>query len=137
MHRRASRDITLTDGLQIAKHTEIEMPCLHMWDESVYPEAGEFIPDRFLRMRRAPDQENLHQLVSTSPNHMGFGYGKYACPGRFFAAAEVKTALCHILMKYEVKLVGEPPAPHRIGTVLAANVFGRVSVRRRESEVLF
>lgn len=99
MHRRATKDITLSDGLKIAKGNEVEMPCFHGWDISVYPEANEFIPDRFLKIRQAPDHESLHQLVSTSLNHMGFGYGKYACPGRFFAANQVKIALCHILMK--------------------------------------
>ena len=135
MHRRATENVTLSDGLEIAKGWEIEMPCLHMWDDTVYPAGQKFVPDRFLKMRQIPGQENKHQLVSTSSNHLGFGYGKYACPGRFFAAVEVKIALSHILMSYDVKLVDDAPAPHRIGVVMAANVLGRVAVRGRQPEV--
>ncbi|CAG7931409.1 unnamed protein product [Penicillium olsonii] len=135
MHRRATENVTLSDGLEIAKGWEIEMPCLHMWDDTVYPAGQKFVPDRFLKMRQISGQENKHQLVSTSSNHLGFGYGKYACPGRFFAAVEVKIALSHILMSYDVKLADDAPAPHRIGVVMAANVLGRVAVRGRQPEV--
>ena len=38
---------------------------------------------------------------------MGFGYGRHACPGRFFAAAEIKLLLARILLDYEVKMPEE------------------------------
>ncbi|KAK2059529.1 cytochrome P450 [Colletotrichum caudatum] len=50
------------------------------------------------------------QLVSRSPQHLGFGHGPHACPGRFFAANEITVALAHLLMKYDWKLAPRPQA---------------------------
>jgi cytochrome P450 monooxygenase-1 len=44
----------------------------------------------------------LH-FVSTSPEHLGFGHGLHSCPGRIFAANELKIVLIQILLKYDLK----------------------------------
>jgi cytochrome P450 len=36
--------------------------------------------------------------------NMGFGYGRHACPGRFFAATEIKLIVARILLDYDFKL---------------------------------
>lgn len=41
-------------------------------------------------MREQAETETEALLVTTSPNHLAFGHGKHACPGRFFAATEIK-----------------------------------------------
>lgn len=35
---------------------------------------------------------------------MAFGYGRHACPGRFFAANEIKLICAQILLNYDLKL---------------------------------
>ncbi|KAI3327506.1 hypothetical protein F4824DRAFT_484654 [Ustulina deusta] len=35
---------------------------------------------------------------------MGFGYGRRACPRRFFAAAEIKLLLARLLLDYDVRM---------------------------------
>ncbi|KAL8321744.1 hypothetical protein RB597_007842 [Gaeumannomyces tritici] len=58
--------------------------------------AGKFDIYRFYRIRENAEAraEAKAQLVSTSPDFVApFGYGKHACPGRFFAAAEIKIIL--------------------------------------------
>lgn len=67
---------------------------------------------------------------------MGFGYGKHACPGRFFAAAEIKTALCHMLLKYDLK-PREGPAPRVLsqGMHLYPDPMAAILVRRRKEEI--
>jgi cytochrome P450 len=54
-------------------------------------------------MRRSgePGKENTLLLVSMIPEYIGFGYGIHACPGRFFAANEVKIALIFMLLNYD------------------------------------
>jgi len=37
----------------------------------------------------------------TDRNHLHFGYGKHACPGRFFASYELKMVLAELLLNYE------------------------------------
>lgn len=38
---------------------------------------------------------------------LGFGHGRHACPGRFFASQEMKLMLAHIVMTYDVRVDGE------------------------------
>ncbi|KAI0405194.1 cytochrome P450 [Xylaria palmicola] len=45
-----------------------------------------------------------HQFTSIGDASQNFGLGKHACPGRFFAAQEIKLILSHLLLHYEIKL---------------------------------
>ena len=38
-----------------------------------------------------------------------FGYGKHACPGRFFANQEFKVILVQLIMSYDLRLHGAGP----------------------------
>jgi cytochrome P450 len=107
-----------------------------MWDSSVYPDAHKFDGYRFLKIREQAGQEYAAQLVSTSPEHLGFGYGKAACPGRFFAAKELKITLCHILLKYDIKLAtGSHPKAFSQGFFYVADPIAKIAVRRRKAEI--
>ncbi len=35
---------------------------------------------------------------------MQFGFGRHACPGRFFAANEIKMIIANFVMDYDIKL---------------------------------
>ncbi|PPJ59888.1 hypothetical protein CBER1_04922 [Cercospora berteroae] len=75
--------------------------------------------------------------VSTSPDHLTFGHGIYACPGRFFAANETQIALCHLLLKYDWKLAdGASLAPvHTVGVMTTLDPANKLLYRRRKEEV--
>ena len=45
-----------------------------------------------------------YQFVTVTPNFMAFGYGRHACPGRFFAANEIKLLLARLLVEYDMKM---------------------------------
>lgn len=88
-------------------------------------------------MRDVGDEQSSAQLVSTGPDHLGFGYGSHACPGRFLAANEVKVILCHMLLKYEWKFVEICRPDVKIsGTVLQSDPHAKISIRRRQEEIL-
>lgn len=42
--------------------------------------------------------------MTVTKENMGFGYGRHACPGRFFAATEIKLIVARILLDYDLKL---------------------------------
>ncbi|KAJ5379969.1 uncharacterized protein N7496_002397 [Penicillium cataractarum] len=128
-------DVTLSDGLRVPRGTKTLVSCHNMWDKGVYDNADQFDGYRFYELRKLPGQENSSQLVSTSPNHFAFGHGLHACPGRFFAAAEVKITLCHILLKYDIRLVGERPNVIEHGVAQYANAWGQIEIKRREEEI--
>ena len=45
-----------------------------------------------------------NHLVSASSNFLGWGGGKHQCPGRFFAALEMKMMLAYIVGRFDVLL---------------------------------
>lgn len=105
-----------------------------MWDLKYYENPEKFDGYRFLRMR-ATDERSA-QLVSTSISHPAFGHGQHACPGRFFAANEIKIALAHMLLKYEWKLPeGFDPKPISHGMNLLPDPSATLLIRRRNEEV--
>lgn len=68
------------------------------------PNPHAFDPMRSYRKRRAGrDGENMHRFVvgQTNPDDMSFGYGGQACPGRYFAAAEMKLLLMRLLREFD------------------------------------
>ncbi|EAT79372.2 hypothetical protein SNOG_13045 [Parastagonospora nodorum SN15] len=105
--------------------------------ESVYPNPDEFVVDRFLKMRESGENgaSSKWQFVSTSPEHLAFGHGRQACPGRFFASNEMKVAMVHILLKYEWKYTGEGRKPEQTISHIPMLPFDqKVAFRRREVE---
>ncbi|CEJ58139.1 hypothetical protein PMG11_06809 [Penicillium brasilianum] len=136
MGRYASREIILSDGTRIPKGSTVFIANVAMRDPNIYPDPDVFIPDRFTTRREKGDSSAY--LVSASPEHIGFGLGRHACPGRFFAANEVKIVLSHMLLKYDIKLPdnGAAVAPSTSGIFLETNPNARICVRRRKEEIL-
>ncbi|GKT80743.1 cytochrome P450 monooxygenase [Colletotrichum tofieldiae] len=136
MQRVATADVTLSDGTLIPKGTCVCVSSHALWDPEVYPEPEKWDGYRFYRMREQTGKENVSQLVSTSPEHLGFGHGKHACPGRFFAANEIKIALVHILLQYEWKIpTGANTDITDYGTSPTLNPDLELEIRRRSDEV--
>ncbi|KAG6017098.1 hypothetical protein E4U54_008359 [Claviceps lovelessii] len=129
-------NIKLSDGTVLPKNKLTLVSAHKQWDAASYEQPDQFDGYRFYKMRQIPGKEHSAQLVSVSPEHMGFGYGLHACPGRFFASEEIKLVLCHILMKYDFKLVdGTDVEPRKFGLNMTANPSARLMVRRRNEEI--
>lgn len=134
MRRYATSEVPLSNGLVLKKGERLNVLTLHRSPE-LYPSPDSYDPFRFYNMRKQPGNENSAQLVSTSVEHMGFGHGQHACPGRFFAANEIKVALAHILMKYDWKLVEGTGANTELkGMVEKASGNVKILVRRRSDD---
>ncbi|KPA37971.1 ent-kaurene oxidase [Fusarium langsethiae] len=133
--RKALADVTLPNGDILKKGDKIIGETTHMWSSENYDNALEFDPYRYLKMRQTGDDKKAH-LVSTSADHLGFGHGLHACPGRFFAANEIKILLCHLLLKYEWKLPeGTKPKPYHSGFKIMGDLSVNLLVRRRTEEL--
>ncbi|KPM34791.1 hypothetical protein AK830_g11779 [Neonectria ditissima] len=134
MNRKATTRVTLPGGLVLEKGDRCMSDLGSMMDPNIYPNPDEFDGYRFFRMRGDPKTDGKAHLVSTSSAHMGFGHGKHACPGRFFAANEVKLLLCHLLYKYEWKLAeGYIHKVTEFGLALIQNGEAKISFRRRQN----
>ncbi|KAH8840103.1 hypothetical protein MCOR02_006605 [Pyricularia oryzae] len=113
MRRLVTKDMTLSDGTFFPKSSNLTVSALNLWDGSLYGDPERFDGRRWLRMRRSdPARQAAAQFVGLAPDHMGFGFGQHACPGRFFASNVLKTLLAHLLLGYEWKLA-DPSRPIR------------------------
>ncbi|KAK1979832.1 cytochrome P450 [Colletotrichum cereale] len=136
MTRVAEVDVHLSDGTVIPRGMRCTVANTPRHDPDVYENPFEFDGYRFLRMRQTPGKENLAHFVTTGTQSLGFGHGNHACPGRFFAANEVKIVLCYMLLKYDVELVpGSDSSVQVHGFSLNSNRGARIRVRRRKEEL--
>ncbi|KAI1347937.1 cytochrome P450 [Xylaria sp. FL0043] len=73
---------------------------------------------------------NRHQFTSIGDTNQNFGLGKHACPGRFFAAQEIKLILAYLLLNYDIKLRDGEARPKPV-------VFMMTKSPSQTAEVLF
>ncbi|KAG6214030.1 hypothetical protein E4U50_000723 [Claviceps purpurea] len=137
MGRRVETDVTLSDGTFLPKGSLTAFSCQRRWDPTLYANASQWDGARFFNKRKEKGQEQTAQLVATSPDHMAFGYGRQACPGRFFAASVTKIVLAHLLLKYDVRLHDREPQTAALGFTLSSDPSVKVDVRRRKEGVDF
>ncbi|GKU08125.1 cytochrome p450 monooxygenase [Fusarium langsethiae] len=112
MRSLAVTDVKLSDGTIVPKGDVVAVSSHQMWNPERFQEPVKFDPYRFYHLRQEPGKEAASQLANTSVDQYGFGLGRRACPGRFFATNSAKIVLTHILMKYDWKLQdGFEPKP--------------------------
>ncbi|KAL8357235.1 hypothetical protein RB598_002190 [Gaeumannomyces tritici] len=118
--RKVLKPITLSNGQLIPAGVTLEVAAYpQSRDPEPYPEPETWDGLRFYRLREAGEdfnaksagrqgsavEANAHnQFVSVSHRSLVFGYGRHACPGRFFAANEIKMIVARCLLEYDIKL---------------------------------
>ncbi|KAF2492607.1 putative cytochrome P450 [Lophium mytilinum] len=101
---------TLSDGFTIPAGTQVGFPSqASAMDPDLYPDPEVFDGYRHEKVRAAvvndPSAVGRTQWAAANLENMAFGYGRHACPGRFFASHEVKMIMVHLLMTYDFKYV--------------------------------
>jgi len=111
MMRKTAKPFTFSNGMVVPRGTMIYAASdpVHL-DSAIYPNADQFGGFRFERLadQDSPQFDNndvgsRYQLVATSADYLAWGHGKHACPGRFFAAAELKMILGYLIMNYDLR----------------------------------
>ncbi|KAK8093930.1 hypothetical protein PG997_000615 [Apiospora hydei] len=114
----AREGVTTPSGVHIPKGYQVGIPAYQMhMDPSIWGEdVEEFRSFRFLTNTKLQETDEFEPAkarqpwVTTSQDYLSFGGGRNSCPGRFFAAAELKLLLAHILLNYDFDFQeGRPP----------------------------
>ena len=53
-------------------------------------------------------------LIKGDETFLAYGFGKHACPGRFFAAHKMKLMLAYLVQHYDIEYMSERPAQTKI-----------------------
>lgn len=107
---------TFSNGLTISKGTYACLPTFAVEnDPENTANPVQFDGLRSYRLRQHQgDNDDDHQFVSTEPTILNFGYGKSACPGRFFASLTLKMVFVKLLSEYEFKFLPNSARPKNI-----------------------
>ncbi|KAH8423907.1 uncharacterized protein LDX57_001659 [Aspergillus melleus] len=85
-------------------------------------------PDTFDGMRWT---QNRKLATTTGPGHLSFGLGRWACPGRFLAVAEIKLVILTLLAQADLELVdGEFTLADKLN-IVGTPPRGRMVMKRR------
>lgn len=77
--RRAMKNLTLSDGTRLPAGTRVAANAYWIhFDDAYYPNAQEFDPFRFSRIRELPGEGTKHQFVVPSNYYTSFGLGRHA-----------------------------------------------------------
>ncbi|KAF5680548.1 cytochrome P450 monooxygenase [Fusarium denticulatum] len=122
-----SPGITVDNGIYVPPgvHIEIPMHSIHT-DEGFYADAGTFKPFRF-----ADGTSPSRSAVTLDETFLGFGYGKNACPGRFFGLHVMKVVLAYLVMNYDVEFGSEEPPMRTMWEYRIPRESTSIKIRRR------
>ncbi|KAG7406177.1 Cytochrome P450 monooygenase 1 [Fusarium oxysporum f. sp. rapae] len=133
LDRQVLSPVTLPNGQYLPKGTAISIYMSQLRNPEVYDNPDTFDAYRYVKLRAQGGKWiYASSATSTSEDHFVFGIGKPICPGRFFAIAEVKTAIATILLDYDVRLAeGYKPKLMPFGFELFADPGVQLEVKRR------
>lgn len=139
-------------NVHVPQGTMITVPMepIH-YDEQIYPQARTFNPFRFADPTNVSNiidsfttKEDLEAAAKEDATErkakstatlddafLGFGFGRHACPGRFFALNEMKVFIAHMLLNYDVEHMAVRPKPLDTVWLKLPLHGGKIRVRRR------
>jgi cytochrome P450 len=104
------KGITLSNGQYLPPGAVVQVPSAAIYtDSDNYPDADTFDGFRHSKLREGGTavDHGRNQFVTTNETNLGFGYGRHACPGRFFAANEIKMIAARLILDYDMKMPGD------------------------------
>ncbi|KAL4956496.1 cytochrome P450 [Aspergillus filifer] len=96
------------DGLILPRGTLLTFPTIHVQnDPDIHPNPTKF---DFLRFYRLKEEDRRAGVPSFNRDlkteWLSFGYGRQACPGRFFAVRLLKTIVGELILRYDIRYAG-------------------------------
>lgn len=115
LRRLMQQSYTLSDGTHLPKGAYVCIPSYTIENDPTNTEHPEVYDGLRNYKKRQSSSMQQHQFTSTESTVLGFGYGKTACPGRFFASLTLKAILVKLLTEYDFKFPpGQTERPRNI-----------------------
>ncbi|RDL30234.1 uncharacterized protein BP5553_10512 [Venustampulla echinocandica] len=134
-NRRLTTPLTLSNGVTLPASTYISMPHYPMMhDADLFPPPKTFDGLRFFNLRQEKGQEERHQFASLSSEIPSWGVGKFACPGRFRASAQIKLIQMILLLEFEIAYPdGQTERPKNVivGEKNQVSMSQKITLKRR------
>ncbi|KAF2649034.1 putative cytochrome P450 [Lophiostoma macrostomum CBS 122681] len=109
LRRIMQQPYTLANGMHLPKDSYVCLPIYSIENDAANTENPEqFDGLRYYNKRLKNAGEPIsqkHQFSSTDPTALGFGFGKTACPGRFFAGLVLKVLFVKLLTEYDFQFM--------------------------------
>lgn len=123
MHRYIEKPTKLSDNTILPKGAWVTVAATPAKDPSIWSQPDTFDGYRSYNLRQQVGNENRYQLTTTNAEQIGFGVGRHACPGRFFAAHELKILIAQLILQFDWKLRDGEERPKQlvIGTEIMPN----------------
>ncbi|KAG6253858.1 hypothetical protein E4U23_007145 [Claviceps purpurea] len=111
-------------------------------DEDAFDDALLYKPFRYTSMQETQDRDALgggrktlgqYTMTATSEQHLPFGHGRHACPGRFFVSYEIKMFLAHLLTNYDIKMLDKRPLTTYVGLNPIPPIGTCIEIRKRHT----
>ncbi|KAH7089221.1 cytochrome P450 monooxygenase-like protein [Paraphoma chrysanthemicola] len=113
--RHLYKGITLSNGQYIPPGVTIEGPADIIYsDPELDPNSTKFDGFRHYKLRQggASTDHARNQFVTSNESNLTFGYGRHACPGRFFAANEIKMITARLILAFDIEMPGKATERH-------------------------
>lgn len=112
----SGQPVNIGEGIQISAEsglrTVFPAQMIHH-DQDIYQNPERFDAFRFSREHETSSNEQpttakRESVTTVSTTFLPFGYGRHACPGRWFVAYMVKQATAYALLHYDVEVTKSP-----------------------------
>ncbi|KAJ5769057.1 hypothetical protein N7520_003616 [Penicillium odoratum] len=136
--RESYRFTSISPPITVKKGTIVALPVMAIENDPAYiDEPGRYDPLRTYRRGMGPrttsQWSNQHSYTAIDRTVLGFGYGKSACPGRFFASLVLKMVLVKLLTEFDFRLVPgtSRPRSYEVHEFLFMAPWEKLQIRRR------
>jgi len=135
LKRIMQKPYTLEDGTHLPKGAYV---CVAAYaienDPNIFPEPDKFDGLRAFREQAISGDSNKHAFAATDTTVLGFGHGKTACPGRFFASLVIKMSIVKLISEYDFEFLPNQTRPKNwvAHEFLFASPWDKIRIRRRE-----